>query len=229
MERKTPTPATTAFLTSSSSHQKLSDRDPERADLYQVGHFTQAAFVLSRSQSRLRNAPLFFAQLTKVNSFRPSALPESRNTSPLGTIYFSTTEEPQVKLRQSFFLFFTIADFAVLPVTAKAQLLVDASGFVESPARKATWRTRIYTGNKASNYVFDTFGPYPIVGAAIWPHRRNGRYSGSLATRYGRLQEAIQVRPGVPRSARRHGTPWQRRSKKTPFITAVSAKACCRD
>ena len=73
-----------------------------------------------------------------------------------------------MKLRQSFLLFFMIANFVVLPVMAKAQSLVDTSGFVESPAPQADLAYMRPTQEiKLRNYVFDAFGPYPIVGAAM--------------------------------------------------------------
>jgi hypothetical protein len=77
-----------------------------------------------------------------------------------------------MQLRQSVFLFFAIASFAALPVMAKAQSLadsVDSSGFVASTALQDDLAyTRPTQEIKLRNYVFDAFGPYPIVSAAVF-------------------------------------------------------------
>jgi hypothetical protein len=73
-----------------------------------------------------------------------------------------------MKLRQSVLLLFAIASFAALPVTAKAQSLVDSSEFVASTASQVDLvYTRPTQEIKLRNYVFDAFGPYPIAGAAV--------------------------------------------------------------
>jgi hypothetical protein len=65
-----------------------------------------------------------------------------------------------------------IASLATLPVLAKAQSLLDSgdsSGPVASntPAEPALTYTRPTQGTKIRNYLFDAFGPYPLVGAAL--------------------------------------------------------------
>ena len=76
-----------------------------------------------------------------------------------------------MKMRRSILL--VIAVFAVLPVLAKAQALADSgdfSGVVASMAPAATsdlTYTRPTEATKLHNYIFDAFGPYPMVGAAF--------------------------------------------------------------
>ena len=76
-----------------------------------------------------------------------------------------------MKLRQSIFLLFAIANLAALPVMASAQSLadsVDSSGFVASTTPQSDLvYTRPTQQIKLRNYVFDAFGPYPIAGAAV--------------------------------------------------------------
>jgi hypothetical protein len=65
-----------------------------------------------------------------------------------------------------------IANLAALPVLAKAQSLLDSgnsSGPVASttPAQLSLMYTRPTQATKIRNYLFDAFGPYPIVGAAF--------------------------------------------------------------
>ena len=77
-----------------------------------------------------------------------------------------------MKLRQSVFILCTIATLAALPVMATAQSLadsVDSSGFVASTATQGDLvYTRPTQEIKLRNYVFDAFGPYPIVSAAVF-------------------------------------------------------------
>jgi len=65
-----------------------------------------------------------------------------------------------------------IANLAALPVPAKAQSQLDSgnsSGPVASttPAQSVLDYTRPTETTKVHNYLFDAFGPYPIVGAAL--------------------------------------------------------------
>jgi hypothetical protein len=67
-----------------------------------------------------------------------------------------------------------IAVLAVMPVLAKAQALADSSdssGVVASttptPATPDLTYTRPTQTTKLHNYVFDAFGPYPLVGAGF--------------------------------------------------------------
>jgi hypothetical protein len=76
-----------------------------------------------------------------------------------------------MKLRQSVFLLLTIATLAALPVMAKAQSTADSMDSPEPIASAAPRGELVYTRPtekvKLRNYVFDAFGPYPIVGAAV--------------------------------------------------------------
>ncbi len=74
-----------------------------------------------------------------------------------------------MKMRRSMLL--VIAVFAVSPLLASAQSLADSP---DSPSTVATTTaqpdltyTRPTQKTKLRNYVFDTFGPYPIAGAAL--------------------------------------------------------------
>jgi hypothetical protein len=78
--------------------------------------------------------------------------------------------------RRIMLLLLAIASLAVLPVLAKAQSLVDAgnssSNSVDLSVSTATAQPdltymRPPEATKLRNYLFDAFGPYPIVGAAI--------------------------------------------------------------
>ncbi len=76
-----------------------------------------------------------------------------------------------MKMHRSILL--VIAVFAILPALATAQALADSgdsSGVVASMAPAATpdlTYTRPTEATKLHNYIFDAFGPYPIVGAAF--------------------------------------------------------------
>ena len=102
-----------------------------------------------------------------------------------------------MKLRQSFLLLFAIANFAALPVTAKAQSLVDSSEIVASTAPQADLvYTRPTQEIKLRNYVFDAFGPYPIAGAAVVAGI--GQIDNTPAAwgqGAGRLRQAVWLRP----------------------------------
>jgi hypothetical protein len=82
-----------------------------------------------------------------------------------------TKENLKMKMHRSVLL--VIAVFAVLPALAKAQALADSgesSGVVASMAPAATsdlTYTRPTEATKLHNYIFDAFGPYPMVGAAF--------------------------------------------------------------
>jgi len=77
-------------------------------------------------------------------------------------------------MRRIVLLLFVIADFVALPLLAKAQSLVD-SGDSSGTAAVSTSTAppadltyiRPTQKTKLHNYVFDAFGPYPIVGAAF--------------------------------------------------------------
>ena len=75
-------------------------------------------------------------------------------------------------MRRTILLLFVIADFVALPLVASAQSLVDAGdspGAVASttPVQLDLTYVRPTQKIKVRNYVFDAFGPYPIVGAAF--------------------------------------------------------------
>jgi len=87
-----------------------------------------------------------------------------------------TKENFDMKMRRIMLLLLVIADLAVLPVLAKAQSLVDSgdssSGTVDLSVSTATPQPdltyiRPPQATKLHNYLFDAFGPYPIVGAGL--------------------------------------------------------------
>jgi hypothetical protein len=81
-----------------------------------------------------------------------------------------------MKMRRIVLLLLVIAALAAVPVLAKAQSLVDSgessSGTVDlsistaSPQPDLTYM-RPPQATKLRNYLFDAFGPYPIVGAGL--------------------------------------------------------------
>ncbi|MGA2456745.1 MAG: hypothetical protein ABSF85_04200 [Terriglobales bacterium] len=81
-----------------------------------------------------------------------------------------------MKTCRTMLLLLAIADFAALPVLAKAQALVDAGDSSSStvdlsvstavPQPDLTYM-RPPQATKLHNYLFDAFGPYPIVGAGV--------------------------------------------------------------
>jgi hypothetical protein len=79
--------------------------------------------------------------------------------------------EPSMTMRRILFWLLVIADLAALPLVAKAQTLSE-SGVSSSVALSASFDqidlkyTRPSENTKLHNYLFDGFGPYPIVGAA---------------------------------------------------------------
>ena len=81
-----------------------------------------------------------------------------------------------MKMRGLMLLLLAIAGLTMLPALAVAQSVVDsgASSSAEVSTSLATTRpqfaltyTRPTEKTKLHNYFFDTFGPYPIVGAAV--------------------------------------------------------------
>ena len=73
---------------------------------------------------------------------------------------------------QIILLLLVIANLPALPVPAKAQSLPDsrdssATGTSTTPAQPDLPYTRPTQAIKLRNYLFDGFGPYPIVGAAL--------------------------------------------------------------
>jgi hypothetical protein len=81
-----------------------------------------------------------------------------------------------MKMRRILFSLLVVVDLAALPVAANAQALVD-SGDSSSSAVNLSVSTEYSPSDptyirppettKVRNYLFDAFGPYPIVGAAI--------------------------------------------------------------
>jgi hypothetical protein len=76
-----------------------------------------------------------------------------------------------MKLRRFMFLLFVIANLATLPTLAKAQSFTDSrdsssSAATTTPGQLDLTYTRPTRSIRLHNYVFDAFGPYPVVGAA---------------------------------------------------------------
>jgi hypothetical protein len=81
-----------------------------------------------------------------------------------------------MKIRGLMLLLLAIAGLTVLPSLAVAQSLIDSGDsssaevstlLVATQPQLALTYTRPTEKTKLHNYVFDTFGPYPIVGAAV--------------------------------------------------------------
>ena len=79
-----------------------------------------------------------------------------------------------MKMRRTFRLSLIVAGLAALTLPAKAQTLVDSgdsSGAVVSASAMQPLPDLTYTRPtheiKVRNYFFETFGPYPILGAAL--------------------------------------------------------------
>ena len=78
-----------------------------------------------------------------------------------------------MKMRRIMLLLLVIAALTALPVLAKAQSLVESEdssssvGASTSPTQPLLTYTRPTQTTKLRNYVFDVFGPYPVVGAAF--------------------------------------------------------------
>ena len=81
-----------------------------------------------------------------------------------------------MKIRGLMLLLLAIAGLTVLPSLAVAQSLVDSgdsssaevsTSLVTAQPQLALTYTRPTEKTKLHNYFFDTFGPYPIVGAAV--------------------------------------------------------------
>ena len=81
-----------------------------------------------------------------------------------------------MKVSRLMFLLLAIANLAVLPGLARAQSLVDAK---DASSSSVDWSVSMETtqqnpnyvlppqATKVHNYLFDAFGPYPIVGAGL--------------------------------------------------------------
>jgi hypothetical protein len=81
-----------------------------------------------------------------------------------------TKDNLDMKMRRSLLL--VIAILASLPMLAEAQSLIDSEGTSSTvvaiaPTPPDLTYTRPTEKTKLRNYVFDAFGPYPIVGAAF--------------------------------------------------------------
>ena len=77
-----------------------------------------------------------------------------------------------MKMRRSMPLLLVIAAFAALPVLARAQSLTDSADpsvtvVSVTPMLPDLTYTRPTQTIKLRNYLFDTFGPYPIVGSGF--------------------------------------------------------------
>jgi len=77
-----------------------------------------------------------------------------------------------LKMRRIMALLLAIAGFAALSGVAKAQLLADSGEppgavAITTPAQPDLTYTRPTQTMKLHNYLFDAFGPYPVVGAAF--------------------------------------------------------------
>jgi hypothetical protein len=72
------------------------------------------------------------------------------------------------KLRWVIFLRLATVSFMLLPLLAKAQATAPAKNLSDAAAKKPdVTYTRPTEKTKLRNYFFDTFGPYPIIGAAL--------------------------------------------------------------
>jgi hypothetical protein len=88
-----------------------------------------------------------------------------------GGKFGSAKVNPDMKTSRSMRLVIAVLAFAFLPMLAEAQLLADPGNSSRIVAGTGTPPSVTYmrpTGKaKLHNYVFDAFGPYPIVGAGF--------------------------------------------------------------
>ena len=83
-----------------------------------------------------------------------------------------TIEHLHMNIHQIMRGLLVIVSLADLPVLAKAQSLLDSGDYsgpvaIRSSAHLGLTYTRPTESMKVRNYLFDAFGPYPIVGAAL--------------------------------------------------------------
>lgn len=84
----------------------------------------------------------------------------------------SISESRGIKVRRAMFLSLSISLLAAQPILARSQSLALFGDSSDNVARTASATLdlqyeRPTQRTMASNYVFDAFGPYPIVGAAV--------------------------------------------------------------
>jgi hypothetical protein len=90
-----------------------------------------------------------------------------------GKWHHRLAKDLDMKMRRVMLLVLLVAGLAGLPVPAKAQSLADSrdsSGTTvasTAPAQPDLTYARPTQTTKIHNYLFDAFGPYPIVGAAL--------------------------------------------------------------
>jgi hypothetical protein len=119
-----------------------------------------------------------------------------------------------MKLRWILFSLLLIAALAVLPLLAKAQSPADSKDSSSTAASPASGRidlmyVRPTQRTMGINYVFDAFGPYPIVGAAFgaginqanntppeWNQGAEG-YAKRFGSNYGIAMVATTTRYGL--------------------------------
>ena len=110
----------------------------------------------------------------------------------------SILAEFDVVIHQIIFGLVVIANFAAQSMLAKAQSLLDSgdsSGTVASaaPTKLDLAYTRPTEATKIRNYLFDAFGPYPIVGATFTAGLDQARYA---PRKWGRGAEGFRKRLG---------------------------------
>jgi hypothetical protein len=110
----------------------------------------------------------------------------------------SILAEFDVMIHQIIFGLVVIANLAAQSMLAKAQSLLDSgdsSGTVASttPAKLDLTYTRPTQATKVRNYLFDAFGPYPIVGAALTAGFQQARDAPRM---WGRGAEGYSKRLG---------------------------------
>jgi hypothetical protein len=85
--------------------------------------------------------------------------------------WLQSFKEFSMTMRRIFFLLLVIADLAALPIVARAQSFSESEVSTNSVLNASSDQidltyTRPTEKTKLRNYLFDGFGPYPIVGAA---------------------------------------------------------------
>jgi hypothetical protein len=110
----------------------------------------------------------------------------------------SILAEFDMMIHQIVFALVVVANLATLSVLARAQSLLDSgdsSGTVASttPAKLDLTYTRPTQATKVRNYLFDAFGPYPIVGATFTAGFDQVRYA---PRKWGRGAEGYRKRLG---------------------------------
>ena len=172
---------------------------------------------------------LSWALPTKGETMRSSGwISESHSSSAglagptEGGVGQSGREPAGTKVHRAMLLVLVIAALAAMPLPARSQSLLSpedssSTSRITAPEKLDLTYVRPTEGTKVNNFVFDAFGPYPIVGAGIaagidqwtnappeWGQGLKATASGLGPTSGSRLSEPPRV------------TEWRKPLRKTP-------------